>query len=110
MSFIGPRPERPEFVELFSSEVIGFEQRCLVTPGLTGLAQIQGGYDLTPQQKLKYDMKYIHKGSLMMELYISIRTLMVVITGRAQGSLSLYRKIKYKIHFQNCGWLSQWNM
>lgn len=48
---------------------------------LTGLAQIQGGYDLTPQQKLKYDMKYIHKGSLMMELYISIRTLMVVITG-----------------------------
>lgn len=49
--------------------------------GLTGLAQIQGGYDLTPQQKLKYDMKYIHKGSLMMELYISIRTLMVVITG-----------------------------
>ena len=36
---------------------------------------------LTPQQKLKYDMKYIHKGSLMMELYISIRTLMVVITG-----------------------------
>lgn len=44
-------------------------------------AQIQGGYDLTPQQKLKYDMKYIHKGSLMMELYISIRTLMVVITG-----------------------------
>ncbi|HDM4541450.1 TPA: sugar transferase, partial [Staphylococcus aureus] len=40
-----------------------------------------GGYDLTPQQKLKYDMKYIHKGSLMMELYISIRTLMVVITG-----------------------------
>ena len=81
MSFIGPRPERPEFVELFSSEVIGFEQRCLVTPGLTGLAQIQGGYDLTPQQKLKYDMKYIHKGSLMMELYISIRTLMVVITG-----------------------------
>lgn len=81
MSFIGPRPERPEFVELFSSEVIGFEQRCFVTPGLTGLAQIQGGYDLTPQQKLKYDMKYIHKGSLMMELYISIRTLMVVITG-----------------------------
>ncbi|HDJ4061181.1 TPA: sugar transferase [Staphylococcus aureus] len=81
MSFIGPRPERPEFVELFSSEIIGFEQRYLVTPGLTGLAQIQGGYDLTPQQKLKYDMKYIHKGSLMMELYISIRTLMVVITG-----------------------------
>ncbi len=82
MSFYWTTPaEHTEFVELFSSEVIGFEQRCLVTPGLTGLAQIQGGYDLTPQQKLKYDMKYIHKGSLMMELYISIRTLMVVITG-----------------------------
>ncbi|MGT0185806.1 sugar transferase [Staphylococcus aureus] len=94
MSFIGPRPYVPEFVELFSSEVIGFEQRCLVTPGLTGLAQIQGGYDLTPQQKLKYYMKYIHKGSLMMELYISIRTLMVVITGEAQGSLNYLTKFK----------------
>ena len=92
--FYWTTPERPEFVELFSSEVIGFEQRCLVTPGLTGLAQIQGGYDLTPQQKLKYDMKYIHKGSLMMELYISIRTLMVVITGKAQGSLNLLNKFK----------------
>ena len=90
MSFIGPRPERPEFVELFSSEVIGFEQRCLVTPGLTGLAQIQGGYDLTPQTKLKYDMKYIHKGSLMMELYISIRTLMVVITGEGSKVVLIY--------------------
>ncbi len=39
------------FVELFSSEVIGFEQRCLVTPGLTGLAQIQGGYGLNTATK-----------------------------------------------------------
>lgn len=39
-------------------------------------------------------MKYIHKGSLMMELYISIRTLMVVITGKAQGSLNLLNKFK----------------
>ena len=80
--------------------MIGFEQRCLVTPGLTGLAQIQGGYDLTPQQKLKYDMKYIHKGSLMMELYISIRTLMVVITGGLKVVLVCIEKSNTRFIFK----------
>ena len=42
MSFVGPRPERPEFVELFSESIQDFEKRCLVKPGLSGLAQIHG--------------------------------------------------------------------
>ncbi|RTX92050.1 sugar transferase [Staphylococcus pragensis] len=81
MSFIGPRPERPEFVELFSSEIQGFEKRCLVTPGLTGLAQVKGGYDLSPQEKLKYDLKYIYKGNIFTEIYICLKTINIIITG-----------------------------
>ncbi|MBO1198299.1 sugar transferase [Staphylococcus simiae] len=81
MSFIGPRPERPDFVELFSTEIPRFEQRCLVTPGLTGLAQVQGGYDLSPKEKLEYDLKYINKGNIKMELMILIKTTMVIFTG-----------------------------
>ncbi|WP_334311117.1 MULTISPECIES: sugar transferase [unclassified Staphylococcus] len=81
MSFIGPRPERPEFVELFSSEIQGFEKRCLVTPGLTGLAQVKGGYDLSPEEKLKYDLKYIYKGNIFTEIYICLKTVNIIITG-----------------------------
>lgn len=81
MSFIGPRPERPEFVELFSESINGFEKRCLVKPGLSGLAQIQGGYELSPSKKLQYDLKYIEKGSLLMEVFIILKTFAVIITG-----------------------------
>lgn len=81
MSFIGPRPERPEFVELFSESTNGFEKRCLVKPGLSGLAQIQGGYELSPSKKLQYDLKYIEKGSLLMEVFIILKTFAVIITG-----------------------------
>ena len=81
MSFIGPRPERPEFVELFSTSINNFEERCLVTPGLTGLAQVQGGYDLTPQEKLEYDLWYIKKGSIIMEISIILKTIIVIFTG-----------------------------
>ncbi|WP_210144057.1 sugar transferase [Staphylococcus sp. GDX8P47P] len=81
MSFIGPRPERPEFLELFSTEIPQFERRCLVTPGLTGLAQVQGGYELIPKEKLEFDLKYINNGNIMTELYILIKTIMVIFTG-----------------------------
>ncbi|GGI39509.1 sugar transferase [Mammaliicoccus stepanovicii] len=81
MSFIGPRPERPEFVELFSSGIKGFEKRCLVKPGLSGLAQVQGGYDLSPNQKLKLDMYYINNASIKLELFIITKTVFVILTG-----------------------------
>lgn len=81
MSFIGPRPERPEFVELFSTNIKNFEERCLVTPGLTGLAQVKGGYDLTPQEKLEFDLRYIKKGSIIMEVSIILKTITIIFTG-----------------------------
>lgn len=81
MSFIGPRPERPEFVELFSTSIKNFEERCLVTPGLTGLAQVKGGYDLIPQEKLEFDLRYIKKGSIIMEVSIILKTITIIFTG-----------------------------
>lgn len=81
MSIVGPRPERPYFTDLFAKEIPGFEDRLLVKPGLTGLAQINGGYDISPYEKLKYDREYINKRSIPFELLLMIKTVKVVISG-----------------------------
>ncbi len=82
MSFVGPRPERPVFYREFGKIVKGFEKRLLVRPGLTGLAQINGGYDLTPAEKWLYDMKYIHDRSVLLDIQCLIRTVPVILTAR----------------------------
>jgi exopolysaccharide biosynthesis polyprenyl glycosylphosphotransferase len=72
MSLVGPRPERPHFVKQHKAL---HELRLAVKPGLTGLAQIRSFYDLKPQHKIKYDYLYIQKRSLLLNLYILIRTI-----------------------------------
>lgn len=81
MSLIGPRPERPMFTEQFDKEIPGFKNRLLVKPGLTGWAQVNGGYEMTPAEKLDLDMYYIHKQSLKLDTKIFFRTIKVVFTG-----------------------------
>lgn len=81
MSIIGPRPERPSFTEQFSKEIDGFSNRLLVKPGLTGLAQVNGGYDITPREKLTYDLQYINNVTFSLEMKILVKTIKVVITG-----------------------------
>ncbi|ATF41868.1 sugar transferase [Weissella paramesenteroides] len=81
LSLIGPRPERPKFVEQFVIEVPGFEKRLMVKPGLSGLAQIRGGYDATPAEKLIDDLEYINNFGLIEDLKIFLQTLIVVMTG-----------------------------
>ncbi|TWW13658.1 hypothetical protein LABALGNA3A7_05810 [Dellaglioa algida] len=81
MSLIGPRPERPNFTQQFSEEVEGFEQRLLIKPGLSGYAQVNGGYDITPFEKLKLDLYYMEHFSLRLDLKIFIKTVAVVFTG-----------------------------
>lgn len=68
MSFVGPRPERAFFYDEFETYIHGFRNRLAVPPGLTGLAQVSGGYDLSPEEKILYDMEYIEKQSLMLDL------------------------------------------
>jgi len=77
MSLVGPRPERPFFVERHKT-LQGI--RLAVKPGLTGLAQIRGLYDLTPAHKVKYDCLYIQKRGLLLNLYIILRTIPALFT------------------------------
>jgi lipopolysaccharide/colanic/teichoic acid biosynthesis glycosyltransferase len=77
MSLVGPRPERPFFVERHKA-LQGV--RLIVKPGLTGLAQIRGLYDLKPAHKVKYDCLYIQKRSLLLNVYILLRTIPALFT------------------------------
>ena len=82
MSIVGPRPEQPEFVKQYMKEIPGYGERFKVKSGLTGLAQIQGGYELTPQEKLEKDLYYIEHRSLWLDLNIILKTVIVVVTGK----------------------------
>jgi len=82
MSLVGPRPERPEFVERFEREIPGYALRLTVRPGLTGFAQISGEYDTSAQIKLRYDLAYVNNWSLAMDAVILARTLPVVLSRR----------------------------
>ena len=81
MSIIGPRPERPMFTVQFNEEIPGFIERLQVKPGLTGWAQINGGYEITPREKLKLDLYYIENRNIRMDLVILFKTVKVVLTG-----------------------------
>ncbi len=78
MSIVGPRPERKVFYDEFAKYIDGFEQRLLVEPGLTGLAQVRGGYDLEPEEKIVYDVEYIENRSVKMDLKIMFETVAVI--------------------------------
>lgn len=79
MSFVGPRPERPEFYDAFDTYITGFRQRMMVKPGLTGLAQVNGGYDLLPEEKILYDIEYMKNQSIRMDLICILKTVSVVL-------------------------------
>lgn len=80
MSFVGPRPERQYFYDEFEKYIHGFSNRMAVTPGLTGLAQVMGGYDLLPEEKVVYDMEYIKKRSAWLDFKIILKTVRLVFT------------------------------
>ena len=78
MSLVGPRPERPYFYNEFEQYIHGFSQRLKVVPGLTGLAQVNGGYDLLPEEKIVYDMEYIRSRSFLLDIKCIIKTIAVI--------------------------------
>ncbi len=82
MSLVGPRPERPEFYDFFDTYIVGYRKRMKVLPGLTGYAQVMGGYDFQPEEKIIYDIKYIENQSLRMDLWCILKTVRVVLTGK----------------------------
>jgi lipopolysaccharide/colanic/teichoic acid biosynthesis glycosyltransferase len=82
MSFVGPRPERPEFVDDYERTIQGYAERYRVRPGLTGYAQVNGEYHTSASTKLKYDLSYIHNRSFWLDLRILSETLKVMLTRR----------------------------
>lgn len=80
MSLVGPRPERAYFYDKFETYIPGFRQRMQVKPGLTGLAQVNGGYELRPEEKLEYDMEYIRTQSMLLDLKCILKTARLVFT------------------------------
>jgi exopolysaccharide biosynthesis polyprenyl glycosylphosphotransferase len=84
MSLVGPRPERPEFVQMLAQSIPHYQMRHLVRPGLTGWAQISYCYGASVEdsvEKLKYDLYYIKYGGLLLDLQIVFRTIGVCMRG-----------------------------
>lgn len=83
MSFVGPRPERPEFVEKFVKEISDYNLRSLVKPGISGLAQVCCSYDATAEEKLRFDLIYVeHRRSVSLFLKIMVGTIEKLVFGR----------------------------
>jgi lipopolysaccharide/colanic/teichoic acid biosynthesis glycosyltransferase len=81
MSLVGPRPERFVLTEQFSEKWPDFPKRLRIIPGLTGYAQIHGGYDLRPNEKCKLDNYYIDHYSLGLDFKIALKTFRIIFTG-----------------------------
>ncbi|MBD3344332.1 MAG: exopolysaccharide biosynthesis polyprenyl glycosylphosphotransferase [Chitinivibrionales bacterium] len=85
MSLVGPRPERPVFIEKLKKEIPWYIRRLKMRPGITGWAQVKHKYDETIEdvkQKVMYDLYYFENMSLMLDLKIMLRTILVVFTGK----------------------------
>ncbi len=84
MSFVGPRPERPEFVGQLKKRLPYYGERHTVKPGITGWAQVNYGYGASEEdalRKLEYDLFYIKNLSLVLDLYIVLKTIKIVLVG-----------------------------
>ncbi len=81
MSIIGPRPELEFFYIEFEKKIFNYRDRLKVKPGVTGWAQVNGGYNLTPEEKLQLDLYYIRNRGYSLDIKIIIRTIKVIFTG-----------------------------
>jgi len=85
MSLVGPRPERPFFVEKLVTEIDSYDARLQVKPGITGLAQVEHGYDQTlddVRKKVHFDLEYIRRWNVFRDLKIMLKTVVVMVAGK----------------------------
>jgi lipopolysaccharide/colanic/teichoic acid biosynthesis glycosyltransferase len=85
MSFVGPRPERPFFVQRLTSEIPFYDLRHSIKPGITGWSQVRYAYGASvddARAKLQYDLYYVKNHSLFLDLLILVETAQVVLMGK----------------------------
>lgn len=97
MSIVGPRPERPFFVDQFSKEMPEYNLRHRVKAGLTGLAQVQGKYNTSVQDKLKYDLLYINGYSLALDIKIVMQTMNILLRKSSTEGLKTVTELEEEI-------------
>ena len=91
MSFVGPRPERPEIITQLARDIPYYEERQMVQPGITGWAQVSypyGATTLDARRKLEYDLYYMKHMSLFLDVFILLDTVRIVLSG---GATAMHR-------------------
>jgi lipopolysaccharide/colanic/teichoic acid biosynthesis glycosyltransferase len=87
MSFVGPRPERPFFVDELSKQIPYYNSRHIVKPGITGWAQVRYAYGASVEdaiEKLQYDLYYVKNHTLFLDFMVLFQTIQVVLWGKGQ--------------------------
>jgi lipopolysaccharide/colanic/teichoic acid biosynthesis glycosyltransferase len=98
MSFVGPRPEWVELVKKFRQEIPSFDLRHMVSPGLTGLAQVYGHSEMPRRQKLRYDLLYARRQNFWLDVRLILVSFAVTFTGRWERREG---KISHRRHRRN---------
>ena len=100
MSFVGPRPERPELAKKYEKTMPEFRYRLKVKAGLTGYAQVMGKYNTTPYDKLKLDLMYIERQSFLLDLKLILMTVKIIFipdaTEGVDGELITTKREKHR--------------
>lgn len=91
MSIVGPRPERPVFVEQLKQTIPNYHYRHNVKPGITGFAQVHGKYNTLPQDKLVYDLIYIQRCSVLTDLELMLQTVRVLLIKDSTEGVTVQR-------------------
>ena len=94
MSLVGPRPERPFFVEKHNKEIEEFKYRVYVKAGITGLAQIMSNYSTNAKNKAKYDLLYIRNYSLMLDIIIIFNTVKIMFMKDSSAGVTKYKNLE----------------
>jgi lipopolysaccharide/colanic/teichoic acid biosynthesis glycosyltransferase len=97
MSVVGPRPERAELIKTFEKKTPEFRYRTNVKAGITGYAQCLTDYDTLPENKLKFDLIYIKKWSILLDLLLIIETVRKIFVKGILGSTVKKNELKYRV-------------
>lgn len=101
MSIVGPRPERPFYVDKFEKEIPDYKYRTVVKAGLTGLAQVLGKYNTTPEDKVRYDIMYIKNYSILLDIKLIFQTIKIIFLKESTEGVKEEKSLQEMIRDEN---------